>query len=179
VSGPLQGDETTFTLLFSVVSLGSLLGALATARRTEVTHRQLVVGAATFGVSMLALAAAPNLPIAYAVGFVMGLGSISFLTSSTAIVQLLAGPEYRGRVLAIQGMVFLGTTPIGGPLVGWVADVAGPRAAMALGGVACLVAVAYGAGRLGVSWRAAGPARPVHGAPALDDGAGAPVALAD
>ena len=185
VSGPLHGDETTFTLLFSVVSLGSLVGALATARRTEVSHRHLVVGAATFGVSMLLLAAAPNLPAAYAIGFVMGLGSISFLTSSTAIVQLRAGPEYRGRVLAIQGMVFLGTTPVGGPLVGWVADVAGPRVAIALGGVACLVAVAYGARRLGVSWRSDGPARPVHAAPALDDGAGAgagagaTVALAD
>ncbi len=151
VEGPLHGDETTFTVLFSVLSLGSLIGALATARRAEVTHRHLVVGAATFGVSMLALAAAPSLGAACLVSFVVGLGSIGFLTSSTAIVQLLAGAEYRGRVLAIQGMVFLGSTPIGGPLVGWISDTAGPRAGIALGGVACLVAAAYGGRRLGLA----------------------------
>lgn len=153
VEGPLGGDETTFTLLFSVLSLGSLVGALATARRDEVTARHLVVGAATFGASMLTLAVAPNLAASFVAAVAIGLGSIGFLTSSTAIVQLLAGPEYRGRVLAIQAMVFLGSTPIGGPMVGWVADTAGPRAAIALGGVACLVAAAYGANRLGVSWR--------------------------
>jgi MFS family permease len=176
VAGPLDGDETTFTVLFSVLSLGSLVGALATARRAAVTHRNLVVGAATFGGSLLLLAAAPTLPVAYAVAFVVGLGSIAFLTSSTAIVQLLAGPEYRGRVLAIQAMVFLGSTPVGGPLVGWVADTAGPRAAIALGGVACLGAVAYGAGRLGVSWRPERPARGGNDDPTADEGA---VALAD
>lgn len=164
VSGPLGGDTTTFTALFSVVSLGSLVGALATARRTEVTPRHLITGAATFGISMLALAAAPNLASAFVVAVAIGLGSIGFLTSSTAIVQLLAGPEYRGRVLAIQGMVFLGSTPIGGPLVGWVSDTAGPRAGIALGGIACLVAAAYGARRLDVGWH---PDDPV------------PVALAD
>lgn len=180
VSGPLHGDETTFTLLFSVVSLGSLVGALATARRTEITHRHLVVGATTFGLSMLALAAAPTLPAAYAIGFVVGLGSISFLTSSTAIVQLLAGPEYRGRVLAIQGMVFLGSTPIGGPLVGWVSDTAGPRAGIALGGLACLAAVAYGARRLSVTWRQGDPTHPSESDRAGDPGAAEPaVALAD
>ncbi|HEX2577371.1 MAG TPA: MFS transporter [Aquihabitans sp.] len=150
VDGPLDGDTTTFTLLFSVLSAGSLLGALLTARRTEVTSRQLVVAAGAFGVTMLLLAAAPGLGSAFVVAVLLGLASIGFMTSSTAIVQVLAGPEYRGRVLAIQGMVFLGSTPIGGPLVGWVADVAGPRAAVAVGGIACLVAAAYGARALHV-----------------------------
>jgi len=153
VNGPLDGDTTTFTLLFSVLSLGSLIGALLTARRTEVTSTQLVVSAEAFGVAMLMLSAAPSLRAAFPVAILLGLASIAFMTSSTAIVQVLAGPEYRGRVLAIQGMVFLGSTPIGGPLVGWVSDVGGPRAGMALGGVACLVAAAYGAKALGVHIR--------------------------
>lgn len=144
VEGPLGGGTTTFTVLFSVLSFGSLIGALATARRSEVTHHHLVVGATLFGASMLALAVAPNLALAYVAAVAIGLGSIMFLTSSTSIVQLLAGAEYRGRVLAIQGMVFLGSAPIGGPLVGWVADTAGPRAAIAVGGLACLAAAAYG-----------------------------------
>ncbi len=66
------------------------------------------------------------------------------MTTSTAIVQLRAAPEYRGRVLALQAMVFLGSTPIGGPIVGWISDTAGPRVGIALGGVACLVAAAWG-----------------------------------
>ena len=93
---------------------------------------------------MLGLALAPTLPSAFAVAFLLGATSIVFMTSSTAIVQILAGPEYRGRVLAIQSLVFLGSTPIGGPLIGWISDVAGPRTGIAVGGVACLVAAAYG-----------------------------------
>lgn len=150
VDGPLDGDTTTFTWLFSVLSLGSLAGALLTARRTVVTSTQLVVAATGFGVMMLALAAAPTLLAAFPLAVLLGLCAIAFMTSSTAIVQVLAGPEYRGRVLAIQSMVFLGSTPVGGPLVGWVSDVAGPRAGVALGGVACLAAAAYGARALDV-----------------------------
>ncbi|MCU1497057.1 MAG: arabinose efflux permease family protein [Acidimicrobiales bacterium] len=151
VDGPLGGSTTTFTLLFSVLSAGSLIGALLTARRTVVTSRQLIVAAGAFGVAMLLLAAAPTLELAFLAAVPLGGASIAFMTSSTAIVQLLAGPEYRGRVLAIQGMVFLGSTPIGGPLVGWIADVAGPRAGVAVGGLSCLVAAAYGARALGTS----------------------------
>ncbi len=144
VKGPLGGDDGTFTLLFSVLSLGSLVGALGTARRKEVTSRHLVVAAAGFGIAMLGLAASPGLAVAFPVAVVLGMASIAFMTSSTAIVQVLAGPEYRGRVLAIQAMVFLGSTPIGGPLIGWLSDVGGPRLGIAVGGVSCLVAAAYG-----------------------------------
>ena len=173
VDGPLGGGTTTFTLLFSVLSLGSLIGALVTARRTEVTSKQLVVSAGGFGVTMLLLAAAPNLGLAFPAAVLLGLASIAFMTSSTAIVQVLAGPEYRGRVLAIQGMVFLGSTPIGGPLVGWISDVAGPRSGVAVGGVACLVAAVYGARALHV------PTGLRRGTGAEHAGSGDAVALAD
>lgn len=145
VTGPLGAGVGTFTVLFSVISVGSLLGALATARRTEVTVRHIVVASAGFGASMLALAASPVLGVAFPVGVLLGVTSIAFMTSSTAVLQALAAPEYRGRVLAIQSMVFLGSTPIGGPLVGWISDTAGPRAGVAVGGLACLAAAAYGA----------------------------------
>lgn len=144
VNGPLDGGTGTFTLLFSVLSLGSLIGALATARRSSVKPQQLVNAAAAFGGAMVLLALAPNLAVAFPVSILLGLASIAFMTTSTAIVQLLAGAEYRGRVLAIQGMVFLGSTPIGGPVVGWVSDAVGPRAGIALGAVACFAAAAYG-----------------------------------
>lgn len=142
-TGPLGGGEATFTLMFSVLSLGSLVGALWTARRTDVTNRQIVAAAAAFGATMLVLAAAPGAWTAFPVAIVVGTASMVFMTTSTAIVQLRAAPELRGRVLALQAMVFLGSTPIGGPIVGIVSDVAGARAGIVLGGLACLGAAAW------------------------------------
>jgi MFS family permease len=144
VKRTLHGNDTTFTILFSILSLGSLLGALYTARRKTITGRNLIVSAFAFGIAMLGLSAVPNLWFAFPVGVLMGFASVGFLTSSTAIVQLLAEPVYRGRVLALQAMVFLGSTPIGGPIVGWVSDLGGPRAGVALGGIACIAAAVYG-----------------------------------
>lgn len=153
VEGPLDGGTGTFTLLFSVLSLGSLIGALGTARRTTVRPEQLVRAAGAFGVAMVLLSLSPGLVVAFPVAVLLGLASITFMTTSTAIVQLLAGAEYRGRVLAIQAMVFLGSTPIGGPIVGWVSDAVGPRAGIALGAVACFAAAAYGARALDLTDR--------------------------
>ncbi|HEU5149838.1 MAG TPA: MFS transporter [Iamia sp.] len=143
VTGPLGGSESTFTLLFSILSLGSMLGALWTARRTDVTGHQIIVAATGFGVTMLLLAVAPTLWSAFPAAVLLGVASIAFMTTSTAIVQMRAAPEYRGRVLALQAMVFLGSTPIGGPTVGWVSDALGPRAGVAVGGLACLGAAAW------------------------------------
>ena len=168
VEGTLGGGTGAFTLLFSVISLGSLVGALQTARRTVVTARQLVRSAAAFGITMALLAISPSLLLAFPAGILLGLASIGFMTTSTAIVQLLAGAEYRGRVLAVQAMVFLGSTPIGGPLVGWITDAAGPRAGMLVGAVACLAAAAYGARALDLDHLPEAP-------PTLDE----PVTLAD
>jgi MFS family permease len=144
VTGPLGGGDGTFTILFSVLSLGSMAGALWTARRTEVDGRQIIVAAAGFGATMLLLALAPTLWASFPAAILLGIASIAFMTTSTAIVQMRAAPEYRGRVLALQAMVFLGSTPIGGPTVGSIIDVFGPRSGVAVGGIACLAAAAWG-----------------------------------
>jgi MFS family permease len=70
----------------------------------------------------------------------LGLTSIAFMTSSTAIVQTRAKPEMRGRVLALQAMVFLGSTPIGGPIVGTIAQRYGARWSLGIGAVGCYLA---------------------------------------
>jgi MFS family permease len=140
----LGGSEFTFSLLMSVVSVGSLIGALLSARRTEVSVHTVSIASVGFGASMLALAAAPNQPVAFAVGALMGFTSISFMTASTAIVQLRANPMMRGRVLALQAIVFLGSTPIGGPIIGTVSERAGARWGIAVGALATLVAAVYG-----------------------------------
>jgi MFS family permease len=144
VSRSLGGSDAAFTLLFSATSVGSLAGALSTARRKTVTLRHVVVSAAGFGVSMLTLAAAPSLGVALPLSVFVGLASIAFMTSSTAMVQMRADPTMRGRVLAIQAMVFLGSTPIGGPVVGWVCEQFGARMGLVLGGAACLAASGWG-----------------------------------
>jgi MFS family permease len=140
----LDGGDLTFSLLMSIVSVGSLLGALRSARRTSVSVQTVSLSAAGFGAAMLALAVAPNQAVAFAIGAVMGFTSISFMTASTAIVQLRADPMMRGRVLALQAIVFLGSTPIGGPIVGTISERLGARYGLALGAIATLGAATYG-----------------------------------
>ena len=144
VTRDLHGADTSFTLLFSVTSIGALIGALGTARRTTVNITNVANASLLFGVGLALMSVAPSFAFAFPVGLLMGLGSISFLTSSTAIVQLRANPMMRGRVLALQAIVFLGSTPIGGPITGWVAQRFGARWAIALGAAAALGAGLWG-----------------------------------
>jgi len=143
----LGGSESTFTWLFSIVSVGALVGALATARRKIIDIRVVALSSLAYGAALGLMVFAPTTGVAYAVGLLVGLGSIAFLTSSTAIVQIAAAPEFRGRVLALQAMVFLGSTPIGGPILGWVCERYGARYGVAVGAVAAL-----GAGLWGLSY---------------------------
>ena len=145
VTRTFDRSKATFTILFSCISLGSLVGALWTARRRSIGVIDVVKASLAFGVTMLALAVAPSIAWAFPIGAVMGMASIGFLTASTAIVQTKAAPEMRGRVLALQAMVFLGSTPIGGPIVGYVSEHLGPRYAIAMGGFAGVGAAAWGA----------------------------------
>ena len=144
VTRTFDGSDGTFTLLFSVLSVGSLVGALASARRSTITVRHVNVAAAGFGLTMAVLALAPSLAVAFPVAVLVGGTSVAFLTASTAIVQVRADPSMRGRVLALQAIVFLGSTPIGGPIVGAVSEAWGARAGIMLGAVAALGAAAWG-----------------------------------
>ena len=140
----LGGTDLTFSLLMSVVSVGSLVGALAAARRKDVGVRIVSLSATAFGVSMALLAVSPNQTVAFAVGIVLGLTSITFMTTSTAIVQLRAEPTMRGRVLALQAIVFLGSTPIGGPIIGAVSERLGARWGLGVGALATIATGLYG-----------------------------------
>jgi MFS family permease len=144
VTESLDGTNAAFTILFSVTSIGSLGGALATARRRTVELRGVVVTTGAFGAAMALLAIVPNLAVAYPVSLLVGFTSIAFMTTCTAIVQLRADPVMRGRVLALQAMVFLGSTPIGGPILGAVCDAFGARSGLLIGAAAALGASAWG-----------------------------------
>lgn len=144
VTESVGGSKGTFTLIYAVLSVGSMIGALATARRATVTVRDVVVASTLFGVSIALLALSPHLIVAFVLAFGVGYASIVFMTSATAIVQMRADPSMRGRVLALQSMVFLGSTPIGGPIMGFICDAVNPRAAFLVGAAACLGAAAWG-----------------------------------
>jgi MFS family permease len=140
----LHGSDAQFSLLYACFSAGALVGALLVARRTTIGLRAVISGAAGFGVSMLVLSVAPNIEVAYAVAAVVGGSSVAYTTATTALAQLRAGPGMVGRVLALQTVLLVGTTPIGGPVLGAVADAAGSRSVVLIGGAATLAATAGG-----------------------------------
>jgi MFS family permease len=144
VKESLQGSDTTFTLLYSVVSIGALAGALFAARRPTMTTDDAIRNSGWFGLALLAMGAMPNLAASFPAGLLLGFASVIFMTAVTTTVQVRTAPAMRGRVLALQAMLFLGSTPIGGPLVGWVSEEWGARAGFAVGGVACFTAAAWG-----------------------------------
>jgi MFS family permease len=144
VTRTLHGSDGEFTILFSVISVGSVTGALVMARRSIVSIRHVMIACLAFGAAMLVMAPIPNLATSFPVAFLIGAASIAFMTTSTAVIQYRAAPEMRGRVLALQTMVFLGSTPIGGPLLGAIIDLTDARIGVAIGGLSALVAGGYG-----------------------------------
>ena len=141
----LGGSDTTFTILYAVVALGSLAAALITARRTSMSHADVIRGSLWFGVSLVVLALSPSLATTFPASLFLGFASILVITTTTAMVQLNTTPVMRGRVLALQAMVLLGSTPIGGPILGVVCEEFGARVGFLVGAVACFVAAAWGA----------------------------------
>lgn len=158
------GGAGTYSALTAAMGAGAVVGGLLVARRRRTTSRALVLGAAGFGAVILLAAAAPTLPVAIAVLVLVGAGSVAFLAVGNATLQLAAEPAMRGRVMALWGVAFLGSTPLGGPIAGWVGEHAGPRWALALGGAAAMLAAGYGAWALrGGHGRSAGAAPHVAG----------------
>lgn len=144
VTRGLGAGEGTFTMLYSVLSCGSVVSALVVAHRKFVSMRNIVRSAAAFGAALLLLSIVPGVGVAVPAVFLVGATSILYMTSTTAIVQVEGRRDMHGRVLALQ-MVFLGgSAAIGGPVLGFIADSIGARFLMVLGGIACLAAAAFG-----------------------------------
>lgn len=143
---PLFADFTfhrgaqTYGTMSSVIAIGSLAGALFAATRTHPTKKLLLISAMAFGITELGIGFVPTLGIAYLTLPLVGLATILFISTANTTLQLTASPEMRGRVLALFALVFLGSTPIGGPLVGWISERWSPRAAFGVGGVASIAA---------------------------------------
>jgi len=129
-----------YGLLSSMMAAGSVAGALMAAARAKPGIPVLLAAAATFGVGCAVAAMMPNYLAFGIVLFVIGLAAQTFTTSTNAIVQTSTEPGMRGRVIAILLAIALGGTPVGAPIVGWIADSFGPRWALGSGAVAGLLA---------------------------------------
>jgi MFS family permease len=140
----LHGGDGAYTLVYSAFSAGALVGAFVVARRTSVSIRTVALGAAWLGAGMLLLSAVPNVAVAVGVAALVGAGSVAFMTSATAIAQLRSDQEMLGRVLSIQTVLIIGTTPIGGPILGLIADAIGARSPVLIGGVGAIAAATFG-----------------------------------
>ncbi len=137
-----DGGAGTYGAMTASMGLGAVVAGLVIAGRNRSGPRSLVHAAYVFGVLILATALAPTLALAMVALVGVGGASIAFLALGNASLQVAAAPEMRGRVMALWSIAFLGTTPIGGPLVGWVGEHLGPRVGLALGGVATVAAAA-------------------------------------
>ncbi|MGH2525332.1 MAG: MFS transporter, partial [Actinomycetota bacterium] len=124
----LGGDAGTLGTLFSLMGVGSFVAALVLAGRANANERRLAVAASAVGLITLVVAFAPTAQSAFVAMVALGAATIVFLITANSTLQLTAPPEMRGRVMALYGIVFLGSTPIGGPIAGWVGEHLGPRA---------------------------------------------------
>lgn len=136
-----------YGVLSSVLAIGSLIGALLAARRDRARVRVVILAAGGFGIAAFVSAAMPTY-LSYAVTLTFtGFMIVTLLTTANGYVQITTDPALRGRVLALYMAVIMGSTPVGAPIAGWVADAFGSRAAIMLGGTAGFIACA-----IGVTW---------------------------
>ncbi|MBT2186169.1 MFS transporter [Sphingobium nicotianae] len=139
-----HADANGFGLLTSLMAVGTIIGGLMAAARERPYFKHLVAGAGVFGVGCTLGALAPSFWLYGAALVLTGMASLTFLNSTNALLQLSTEPAMRGRVMAIRMAIAMGGTPIGAPIVGWVADHAGPRWAMAVGAAAGFGALLVG-----------------------------------
>ncbi|MBS2534935.1 MFS transporter [Catenulispora sp. NF23] len=167
VERTFHGGSVAFGVITSAMGIGAVIGGLFTAARGRTGLRPMMIAAVGFGVSMLGAAYAPVFALSCAVMLLVGWASVSFIAIGNSTIQLTSDPEKRGRMIALWQVAFQGTTPIGGPLVGWVIAMSDPRSGLAVGGVSCLVAAAGG---FMLARRVSG-----RGAPASAEAEGGPV----
>jgi len=144
VTGSLHGTDVAVAMLFTTASLGAVVCTLVVAHRRLVKLWHVIAGALTLGLAMLLLSAMPSVTAAVPAVFLVGGASMVSFTATSTVLQVDTPREMQGRVLALQTALMGGAALVGGPIVGHLADVAGGRAPIAIGGVVCLLAAALG-----------------------------------
>lgn len=133
-----------YGLLTSAMAIGSVAGALLSARRDKPRLSFLFAGAGFFGLGLALAAVMPNYWLFGLVLVLIGVSAQTFSTTANGTIQMTTEPAMRGRVMAILLATLMGTTPLGAPIVGWVADTFGPRWALGVGATAGLLAAGVG-----------------------------------
>jgi MFS family permease len=134
------GDAAVFALMSALTGVGMFAAALTFANRNvPPTMRRLGVFVLGFGAALVVAGAAPTRPIAYLAMVPLGFTSMAFMITANTLLQVRAAPQARGRVMALYGAVFLGSTPLGSVIVGWVGEHVGARATFYLGGLTAAV----------------------------------------
>ncbi len=139
-----HSGASRYGVLTTFMALGSVTGALSSARLVEPRFKHLLAGAGLFGLACLLAAIAPSQFYFGAALILAGLSAQMFNTTTNSLLQLSTAPAMRGRMLAILLAIVFGTTPVGAPVVGWVADTWGPRWALGIGGLSGVVALFIG-----------------------------------
>lgn len=149
-----------FAAMTAAMGGGAVVGGLFAASRRRSTPPMVVLAGALFGGSVMLTAIAPTLTLAVAALCIVGFFSITFTSLANVTLQLESAPEMQGRVMSLWAMAFLGTTPIGGPVMGTIGEQAGARWALTVAGLAAIVAAGIGLNAIRASRRAATPIRP-------------------
>ncbi|HEY3942116.1 MAG TPA: MFS transporter [Acidimicrobiales bacterium] len=142
--GVFHGGAETFGAMTAAMGAGAVIGGLVTAARGRTGLRALILAAGGFGVAIAFAAASPVLAVAFVALALVGYGSVSFLSMANSTLQLATDPQMRGRVMALWSVAFQGSTPIGGPVIGWVTAASGARAGLGVGAGSCFVAAGLG-----------------------------------
>ncbi|HSK49994.1 MAG TPA: MFS transporter [Solirubrobacterales bacterium] len=130
-----EGGATTYAAMASAMAAGSVAGALVNGAHGRTGPRLIAGGALAFGIAALLAAAMPALALEIPMLALLGAASVTFAATINSTLQLAVAPEMRGRVMALYSVVFLGSTPIGGPLAGWLAQTYDPRVALLLAAI--------------------------------------------
>jgi MFS family permease len=140
----LHGGSTGYGFMTSAMGIGAVAGGLFTAARGRTGLKPLIVASSAFGALILLAALAPTMALELPALALVGAASVSFMAIGNTTLQLRADPAMRGRVMALWFVAFQGSTPIGGPIIGWTIAWAGARAGLGVGGVTCLAVAALG-----------------------------------
>jgi MFS family permease len=135
-----HGGAGVYSSFLAAMGAGAVCGGLLTAHRSRPSQKLLALIGMIFGALILAVALAPTKTVAIVLLIPMGAASISFIATNNAILQLRSEPSMRGRVMSLNAIAFLGSTPIGAPLLGWLSDATNPRVSLVVGGIATLAA---------------------------------------
>ncbi|MFF9277839.1 MFS transporter [Streptomyces griseosporeus] len=155
----------SYSLFNTLMAVGSLAGALLAARRGTARMRVLIMAAVTFGILETIAALAPSLWLFALLMAPIGMFGMTVNVTANTSVQMATDPAMRGRVMALYMMVFMGGSPVGAPIAGWITDAYGVRAGLAVGGVISAVAATaialvlarVGGMRLSVGWNGGHP----------------------